>query len=101
MSEEDAGACEGLRIQPAFPSLDAEQRVELRLPLPKKRLGHDQKDAAHAFGYQLRDNETSLDRFSEADLVGEDAAAFGNAPQREHDSVDLVGIRIDPSVTLT
>ena len=56
VSQEDAGACEGLRIQPAFPSLDAEQRVELCLPLPKKRLGYDQKHSAHAFGHELRDH---------------------------------------------
>ena len=79
---------------------DAEQRVELGLPLPEKRPWQDDEDARGAFRQQLRHDESGFDRLSEADLVGQDAAALGNAPQGEHDRVDLVGIGVDAAEPL-
>ena len=41
-----------------------------------------------------------LDRFAQADFVGQDAPALTEAPERENHCVDLVRIRIDPRLTL-
>ncbi len=52
------------------------------------------------FGPALGDDQAGFDRFSEADLIGEDAAAFAKAPQGEDDRVNLVRIWIDARLPL-
>jgi len=55
----------------------------------------DEQDALRALGEQPRDHQPRLDHLAEAHLVREDAAAFGDALQREEHRVDLVRVRID------
>ena len=100
VSEEHARAGKRLRVETAFARLDAEERVELGLPLAEQRLGHDEQYAPHALGHQLRDDQPGLDGLAEAHLVGKDAAALGDAAQREHDRIDLVRVGIDASLAL-
>ena len=80
--------------------LNAEQVGELVLPLADERLRHDQQDALGAFRPALGDHQAGFDRLAEPDLVGEDAAALFQPPQREDHRVDLVRVRIDPRLPL-
>ena len=80
--------------------LDAEQVQQLVLPLADQRLRHDQQDALRALGPALGDDQSGFDRLAEPDLVGEDAAAFAQPPEREDDRVDLMGVRIDARLPL-
>ena len=70
------------------------------MPLAKKRPRYDDEDPLGAFGKQLGNNKARFDGLAKANLVGENAAAFGNAAKGEHDRVDLVGIRIDLATPL-
>ena len=90
--------CDEVRL--ILARLDAEQVEQLVLPLADQRLRDDQQDALRAFGPALGDHQAGLDRLSEADLVGEDAAAFAETPEREDHRVDLVGVGIDARLPL-
>ena len=57
-------------------------------------------DPCGALGEQLSDDQTRLDGLSQAHLVGQNAAALRNAPQREHHRVDLMRVGIYLSATL-
>ena len=74
---------------------DAEQGVELILPLSQERLGDDDEDSLGALGHDLGNHETGLDRLAQPHLVGQNTAALGYAPQGEHHRVDLVRVGID------
>ncbi len=100
MGEEDASTGERFRIESALARLDTEQGVQLGLPLAEQRLGHDQQHAPHAFGHQLRDDQTGFDGLAEPDLVGEDATSLRNPSQREHHRIDLMWVRIDAPLAL-
>ena len=79
---------------------DAEQRVELVLPLAQERPGHDDKNAGSALGQQLGNHEPGFDGLAEPHLVGQNAAALGDAAQGEHHRVDLVRVRVDSAEAL-
>ena len=79
---------------------DAEQREQLVLPLAEQRLRDDEQDPLRALGPDLRDHQARLDRLSEPDFVGEDAAAFAETAEGEDDGIDLVRVRIDPRLPL-
>ena len=98
--EEDAGAIGAGAVAPDLHRVDVEQRVKLGLPLAEQGLRRDDQDALGALRAQLRDHEPRLDGLPEADLIGEDAVAIGDARQREDDGIDLVRIRIDPRAAL-
>ena len=74
---------------------NAEQGVQLVLPLTQERLRDHDEDALGALGHHLGHHETGLDRLAEPHLVGQNAAALGDAPQGEHHRVHLVRIGID------
>ena len=98
--EEDAGAADidvGVR---RLDGLDAEQRVELVLPLPEQRPRHDNENPRGPLRQQLGDDEAGFNGLAEPDFVGEDAAALRNAAQREHDGVDLVWVGVDSPAAL-
>ena len=46
--------------------------------------------------HQLGNDEPRLDGLAEPHLVGKDAPALGNPPQRKHHGIDLMRIRIHP-----
>ena len=90
--EEDAGGSDvDVRVR-RLDGLNAEQRVELVLPLSEQRARHDDEDPRSPLRQQLGDDEAGFDGLAETDFVGQDAAAFRDAPQREHDRVDLVRV---------
>ena len=74
---------------------NAEQGVQLVLPLSQERLGDDDEDPLDALGHHLSNHEAGLDRLAEPHLVGQNAAALRDAPQGEHHRVDLVRVGID------
>ena len=93
--EEDAVAVEPTDPRLGFSALDLEELEELLLPLPEERLRRDEQDAPRALRHELRDDEASLDRLPETDLVGEDAPALSHPGEREDDGVDLVRVGVD------
>ena len=100
VSEEHARAGKRLRVETAFPGLNAEKRVQLRLPLAEQRLGHDEQYTPHALGHQLRDDQAGLDCFPEAHFVSQNATALRNPAQGEHHGIDLMGVWIDTPLAL-
>ncbi|MCX5747961.1 MAG: hypothetical protein NT062_36330 [Proteobacteria bacterium] len=70
------------------------------MPLSEDGLGNDDEEPAFPFSPELREDEPRLDRLPEAHLVGKDASTLGNAAEGEHDSIDLVRVRIDPALAL-
>src|SRR5262249_54961650 len=80
--------------------LNAEEIQKLVLPLADKRLWHNQQDALRAFRAALSDNQTGLDRFSEANLIREDTTAFAQTPERKNHRVNLVRVRINARLAL-
>ncbi len=80
--------------------LDAEKLQELVLPLADQRLRHDQQDTPRPFRAALGDDQASLDRLSETDLVRENAAALAKTPERKDHRVDLVRVGINPRLAL-
>jgi hypothetical protein len=80
--------------------LNAEEIQKFVLPLPNERLRHDQQDALRAFRAALRDNQSGLDRLSQANLVGQNATAFAQTPERENYRVDLVRVGINARLAL-
>ncbi len=52
------------------------------------------------FGSALGDNEASLNRLNQADLVSEDGATFGVTSEGKNHRVDLVGVRINTRLPL-
>ena len=98
--EEDAGASDvDVRVR-RLDGLDAEQRVELVLPLSLQRARHDDEHPRGPLRQELRDDEAGFDGLAETDFVGQDAAAFRDAAQREHDGVDLVRVGVDAPAAL-
>ena len=98
--EEDAGAADvDVRVR-RLDGLDAEQRVELMLPLSQQRARHDDEHPRGPLRQQLGDDEAGFDGLAETDFVGQDAAAFRDAAQREHDGVDLVRVGVDAPAAL-
>jgi hypothetical protein len=83
-----------------FNCLDAEQIQELALPLADQRLRHDQQDASRTFRTTLGNNQASLNRLSQANLVCENAAAFAKTSQSKDNRVNLVGVGINPRLAL-
>ena len=81
-------------------SHDAKECVELVLPLTEERPWHDNEDAGRALGQQLRNHKPGFDGLSETHLIGQDAAAGGDAAQCEHHRIDLVRIGIDATEPL-
>ena len=53
-----------------------------------------------SFGAALGDYETSLDRLTEANFVGKDAATLTKTAEREDHGIYLVRIGIDPCLPL-
>jgi hypothetical protein len=98
--EKDAWSFERIRARAADPCIDPEQGKQLVLPLADERLRYHDQQTSFSLGSKLRENKSGFDGLAEADLVGEDAASFGNSTEREHDGVDLVGIRIDSPLPL-
>jgi len=80
--------------------LDAEQVQELALPLPDQRLRHDQQDALRPLRPALGNHQAGLNRLSQANFVGENAAAFAEASKGKDYCVNLVGVRINASLAL-
>ena len=98
--DEHAG-CRDIHVVVArVPGVDAEEIPQLGLPLAKQRSRHDDERPAHALRQQLRDDQTGLDGLAQPHFVGKDAAAVGNALQREHHGFDLVRIRVHPAAPL-
>ena len=48
----------------------------------------------------MRNNQSGLNRLSQADLVCEDAPAFAKASKRKNHRVNLVGVGIDTRLAL-
>ena len=98
--EEDAGGSDvDVRVR-RLDGLDAEQRVELVLPLSQQRARNDDEDPRGPFRQQLGDDEAGFDGLAQPDFVGEDAASFRDAAQREHDRIDLVRVGVDAPAAL-
>ena len=89
-----------MKLRLVLAGLDAEQVEQLVLPLADQRLRDDQQHALRPLGPALGDDQPGLDRLAEPDLVGEDAAAFAEAPQREDHRVDLMRVGVDPRLAL-
>ena len=98
--EEDARATDVDGSVRRLDGLDAEQRVELMLPLSEQGARHDDEHPRGPFRQQLGDHEAGFDGLAQADFVSEDAAAFRDAAQREHDRIDLVRVGIDSPAAL-
>src|SRR5690349_2571741 len=100
MRKEYTRASECLRVQTSFSGIDAEECVELGLPLAEQRLRHHEQHATHALSHQLRDDQPRLDSLAEPHFVGKDASALRDTSQREDDGIDLMGVGIDAPLTL-
>ena len=83
-----------------FQRLHAEQFAQFVLPLAEQRPRHDDEHSALAFGQQLRDDQPRLNGLAEAHFVRKDAAAFGDAPQRERYGFDLMRVRVHTAAPL-
>ena len=59
-----------VRMCCCFPRIDTKEIVEFCFPLPQQRFRYYQKNAALPLGQQLRNNKSSLNRFSEANFIG-------------------------------
>jgi len=70
------------------------------LPLPNKRLRHDQQDALRTLRAALSDNQAGLDRLSQAYLVGKNATAFSQTSERKDYRVNLVRVGINARLAL-
>jgi hypothetical protein len=68
---------------------------KLLAPLLAQACRDNQKNAPFAFGPSLRDYKARLDRFAEADFVGEDDTFRKRRRQGEEGGVDLMGVHID------
>ena len=55
----------------------------------------DDEDATLALGPALRDNQPSLDRFAQPNLVGEQSAFGERRRKSEKRGIDLVRVHID------
>ena len=98
--DEHAGCRDVHVVVARVPRVDAEEIAQFGLPLAKQRSRHDDEHPARAFGQQLRDDQAGFDGLAQPHFVGKDAAALGNALQREHHRFDLVRIRVHPTPPL-
>jgi hypothetical protein len=80
--------------------LDPEQYGQLLPPLPDQWFGRDEQDPLGPFRQHLGEDQPGLDRLSEPDFIGQDAAAFANPRQGENHRVDLMGVGVDSTGTL-
>ena len=62
---------------------------------PSSGFGVISRIAPRAFGEELGDDQARLDGLSQADLVGEDAAALAQPGEGEDDRIDLVRVGVD------
>src|SRR5262249_52741573 len=69
--------------------------VKLLAPLFAQRGGHDQQDAALAFGPALRNDEAGFDGLAQADLIGKQYTLGKRRGEREQGGVYLMRIHID------
>ena len=70
------------------------------LPLSEQGARHDDEHPRGPLRQQLSDDEAGFDGLAQADFVSEDAAAFRDAAQREHDRIDLVRVGVDSPAAL-
>jgi len=70
------------------------------LPLADQRLGHNQQDTLCTLRATLGNNQASLDRLAQANLVCKNAAAFAKTSKRKDYRVNLVGVGIDARLAL-
>ena len=90
--------CEEARV--VLTCLDSKQVQQLALPLPDQRLGYYQQDALSALGSALGNDQASLNRLSQTNLVCENATTFAKTSKRKDHRVNLVGVGINPSLAL-
>jgi hypothetical protein len=69
--------------------------------LTDQRFRHDQQDALCALRSALRNDQASLNRLSQANLVRENATAFAKASKRKDYSVYLVRVWINSRLSLS
>ena len=70
------------------------------MPLTQQRPRDDNQDPGGAFSKQLRNNEARFNRLTQTHLVRQDTAPLGDASQRKHDRVNLVGVRVNFAAAL-
>src|SRR5690349_17158611 len=56
---------------------------------------------SYALSEELCDDEACFDGLAQTDFVGQDAASFRNAAEREDDGVYLVRVRVDSTAPLS
>jgi hypothetical protein len=101
VNEEHARAFDGVRIELSLASFDSEEAVQLGLPLSEEGLGDDQEHTSYALSEELGDDDTCFDGLAQTDFVGQDAASFRNAAEREDYGVYLVRVWVDSTAPLS
>ena len=75
---------------------EGELVLQLLRPLLPQAGRNNQQDAPAVFGPTLCNDQAGLDRFAEADLVGEYRALRDGRRKREEGGIDLMRVQVHP-----